>query len=477
MTQFARLCEKTLDDLPADVERPGYDRSALTAGVAHIGPGAFHRAHQAVAFDDLARGGDLRWGITGISLRSAAARQALAPQDGLYALVIPAAERTARRIVGAVRRVVTLENGPWPAVEALADRNVRIVTLTLTEAGYGPPVRHGPATAAGLLSVALALRRQRGLPGLTVLSCDNLVENGRRVAGVVRETAAAFDPELAEWIDTNVAFPSTMVDRITPSITQEDIDAFAAYAGVVDQALVQTEAFSQWVVEDRFIGGRPDLETVGVRMVADVAPFEKAKLRVLNGAHSAMAWLGLLGGVEFVHEFIADAVRRGFILRLWDEVAETLVDAPGIDLDAYRMELLARFEDPAIGHRLAQIAVDSPQKLSQRLIPPLAERCARGLPSPALTLAVAAWIKGQSGRSDSGEPIDLADPAGQGARQRVGGSAAPAERVAAMISMPSVFPPDLAANPELREALTRALHDLDVRGSPACLATLAAEAA
>jgi fructuronate reductase len=466
----ARLSAATLDRLPAAIERPGYAREEVEAGVAHIGPGAFHRAHQAVVFDDILRRGDMRWGVTGLSLRSPALRDALEPQDGLYTLTVNQSERTQRRVIGALRKVIAADGDPLPVAQALSDPAVRLITLTITEAGYVAPSRRGPPTAAGLLAVTLLRRRALGLPGLTILACDNLEGAGRRIAELVYATAAGLDPDLPEWIEANASFPGCMVDRITPATLETDIEALAAHAGVIDRAMVRTEAFSQWVIEDRFVGPRPDFEAVGVQVVADVAPFERAKLRLLNGAHSAMAWLGGLAGLTFVHEFVRDPAGATYVEALWGEAQTTLDPAAGLDLPAYRAQLLARFRDEAIAHRLSQIAIDGSLKLPPRLLSSLATRIERGLPSPALVLAIAGWMKWQSGRDDAGAPVDVRDPLPALLRRRLPGLSEPEDRVAAFLKVETIFSPDLAANQALRAALTETLRRLDNEGARAAFA-------
>ena len=469
MNARPRLSAATLERLPKAIERPGYDRDKVQAGVAHIGPGAFHRAHQAVVFDDLLRRGDPRWGVAGLSLRSPALRDALEPQDGLYTLSISEGSQTRRRVIGSICRVIALDASPIPIVQVLAEPSIHLVTLTITEAGYVAPAHRRPPTAAGLLAAALLARRTRGLPGLTILACDNLEGAGQRMEELVRATAAAIDPDMPAWIEANVRFPDCMVDRITPATTEADIEALAVFAGVEDRAMVRTEAFSQWVIEDRFAGPRPEFEAVGVQVVADVAPFSRAKLRLLNGAHSAMAYLGGLAGLIFVHEFVRDPAGAAFVERLWDEAEATLEPAAGLDLRAYRSRLMARFREPAIAHRLAQIAIDGSLKLPPRLVSSLAIRTERGLPSPAITLAIAAWMKWQSGRDDAGAPVEIRDAQASALRRRLARLSAPEDRVRALLGEETVFPPTLAANEPLRVALAQALSRLDAEGARAAL--------
>jgi fructuronate reductase len=482
LSQPPRLSPASLAALPAGVARPSYDRAAAKAGVVHLGVGAFHRAHQAAVFDRALSAGDLRWAVTGASLRSPAARDALAPQAGLYTLVERDSAGERRRVIGALKDVLVAPDNPPALIEAMASPDVHLVTLTVTEKGYhlGPNGQlslddpaiaadltnpHAPMTAIGFIVRALAARRDLGLPGFTAISCDNIAGNGAKLGAAVQAFACACEPALADWITANAAFPSTMVDRIVPATTLDDIDALATSIGVRDEAMVKTEPFLQWVIEDRFAGARPDFDSLGVQVVKSVEPWEQAKLRLLNGAHSAMAYLGGLAGLRFVHEFVSDPERVAFIERLWDEAGETLVPTPGLDIPTYRAALLARFANPSLNHSLRQIAMDGSQKLPQRLVAPLAARLELDPSSPALTLAVAAWIKWQSGRTDADEAFKVEDPLAGEIGRRLAGLKDAAERVDAMLSVQAVFPPELAARAEFREHLTLALGSLDHLGT------------
>ena len=483
-----RLSATAFTALPSEVERPGYDRAQVKAGVIHLGIGAFHRAHQAVVFDDLLRAGDTRWGVRGASLRSPDVRDQLAPQDGLYSLLVrdSAAERT--RIIGAVQDVLVAPENPTALVDALAAPDTHLVTLTVTEKGYkldpvtgdlieGDPdlardllSLAAPRTAPGFLVAALFRRHARGLPPFTAISCDNLPENGHRLRAAVLALARRHDHRLADWIAQHGAFPQTMVDRIVPATTPDDIEALAARLGVRDLAMVKTEPFIQWVVEDRFVGPRPDLGSVGVQLTADVAPWEEAKLRLLNGAHSAMAYLGGLAGIEFVHQVVALPEGRRFVERLWDEAETTLAPPPGLSIPAYRLDLMTRFSNSALQHRTRQIAMDGSQKLPQRLLSSLAVRLARGQSIEALSLGVAAWMRWQGGRDDAGLVYKVDDPLAQTTAELFGNAAAPAQQVAALLSLASIFPPSLAADSRLQAALIRHLTRLTEHGALAALA-------
>jgi fructuronate reductase len=379
-----------------------YERAGVESGVVHLGLGAFHRAHQAPVFDDLIAGGDGRWGVTGVAMRSPDVVQTLADQDGLFSLTIRGATPTAPRVIGAIRGLMIAAREPEAVIAAIAAPATQLVTLTITEKGY---LDHGPAGAMAIVAAGLARRQAAGLGPVTVMSCDNRAGNGpfaRAAVLAAGESVGVPEPAL-RWIDEAVAFPSTMVDRITPATTAAMIDANSAALGARDEAAVWTEPFWQWVVEDRFAAARPDLAAAGVTMVDDVASWEDAKLRLLNAAHSALAYRGLLNGFVHVHEAIGDAMLRLRVEALWDEAATTL-DTGTVDVPSYRAALLRRFVNPALPHALIQIAADGSQKLPPRILATMAERRARGLASPALAWAVAGWIRAL--RSENG----LKDP-------------------------------------------------------------------
>ncbi len=461
-----RLSEATLDSLPADVVRFGYDRRRTQAGVVHLGIGAFHRAHQAAIFDSLLEG-DPRWAVRGASLRSPGVRDQMMPQDGLYALVVREGDAEQVRVIGAVRDVLVAPEDPAALVEVLAAPETRIVTLTVTEKGYRPdPGETGlaaPRTAAGFIAAGLARRRERGLAPFAALSCDNLPDNGAHLRAAVLAAAERDDPALRDWIADRVAFPKTMVDRIVPATDPADVDALARRIGLVDEAMVKAEPFLQWVIED-FPGERPDFESAGVQMTADVAPWEDAKLRLLNGAHSAIAYLGGLAGISFVDDFVADPAGRAYVEALWDEAQETLSPPPGLDPLAYRAALMRRFANAALQHRTRQIAMDGSQKLPQRLLAPIAERLKRGLPVEALALAVAGWIRWQSGRTDEGEAFTVDDPLAGETTKLLAPHGDPAAQVRAILTL-EIFPPALRENSRFVDVVTRQLTRLAKSGA------------
>ena len=483
-----RLSEATLDALPADIVRPPYDRAAVRRGVVHLGIGAFHRAHQAAVFDAALAAGDDRWGIVGVSLRSAGVRDQMVPQDGLYTLLVRDGETQSARIIGAVQTVLVAPEDPAAVVDALASPDVHIVTLTVTEKGYkldpatgrliadDPAVAadlaglDAPQTAPGFVVAGLARRRAAGLPPFTAISCDNLPHNGRRLEQAVLAIARAHDSALAEWIAAEGAFPQTMVDRIVPATTPDDVAALAGLLGVEDRAMVKTEPFTQWVIEDNFAGPRPDFAALGVQLTQSVPPWEDAKLRLLNGAHSGIAYLGGLAGIDFVHQVVGRADGARFVEALWDEAQAMLSPPPELDLAAYRRELMARFTNSALQHRTRQIAMDGSQKLPQRLLATIAARADAGLSSPVLTLAVAAWMRWQGGVDDAGRPFTVDDPLAARAAAALAGCTNAGERVAALLSLDAVFPPQLASKDAFRAALAEWLTLLEQDGALAALA-------
>lgn len=408
-----RLSSATLAQLRSNVARPAYDRDAQATGIVHLGIGAFHRAHQAVFTDDVMAAGDRDWAITGVSLRSPQVRDAMVPQDGLYSVTTrggPSGDET--RIIGAVRDVIVAPENPSALAATLAAPTTRIVTLTVTEKGYlrGPDGRfdldaaHRGQTIYTILAAAMRARRLGGTGGLTILSCDNLADNGRVLGELLQAYCERHAPEEAAWFASECACPSTMVDRIVPATQESDYASAAERLGLRDEAAVVTEPFRQWVIEDRFATPRPGWDRVGAELVSDVRPYETAKLRMLNGAHSALAYLGLAAGHSYVHQAVADPALFPLIERLMRvEAARTIAAAPGQDLDAYADALLARFRNTALPHRLAQIAMDGSQKIGQRWLESLTVNRARGQDCPATLTALAAWIIHV--RGDNG-PVD-----------------------------------------------------------------------
>ncbi|MDX8507610.1 mannitol dehydrogenase family protein [Mesorhizobium captivum] len=434
----SRLSNATIAELPGAIAIPRYDRDAVTPGIVHLGVGAFHRAHQAAYVDACLADGEADWGIVGVSLRSPDTRDALAPQDGLYTLAVRDSAGEKLQVVGSILSLLVAPEDPGAVLAALTDPRTRIVTLTITEKAYlraadgsldgsHPDIVHdlanpgSPKTAHGFLAEALARRRAAGAPPFTVLCCDNLPANGATLHRLLIEFAmlldargSAGDRPLAGYVADEVAFPSSMVDRIVPATTDADRTRIAGELGLEDAWPVMTEPFRQWVIEDRFPAGRPAWEKFGVTMVEDVGPFEDMKLRLLNGAHSGIAYLGLLSGHATVDRAFADPAIRQFVDWLWAEAIPTLPQDAGLDPIPYTAELAARFSNTALAHRTAQIANDGSQKLPQRIVASALTRLEAGLLPEHLSLVVAAWIAACAARGGSlplghfTDPLDAA---------------------------------------------------------------------
>ncbi|HTO34393.1 MAG TPA: mannitol dehydrogenase family protein [Pararhizobium sp.] len=471
---MSRLSRKTLSQLPASVGKPAYDLAGLTVGIVHLGIGAFHRAHQAV-FTDEVLAGDPSWGICGVSLRSAETRDALAPQEELYTLKVQDGQGAALRVIGSIVETLVAPENPETVLSRMADPSTRIVSLTVTEKGYchnpangaldesHPDILHDlqnpskPKSAVGFIVEALARRRTAGIPAFTLLSCDNLPSNGHVLKRVVTRFAELRDPEFGTFVST-VASPSTMVDRIVPATTDADRSVIAAALGTEDAWPVVTEPFRQWVVEDEFPMGRPRWEEAGVVFVEDVSAFETMKLRLLNGSHSTLAYLGYLAGAETVAEAMALPGMENLIEGLMrEEVSPTLPPLAGFDLDAYRKALIARFKNPALRHRTWQIAMDGSQKLPQRLLGTIRDRIEAGEPYDRLALGVAAWMRYARGIDEAGDDIDVRDPLAE----RIAGLARPLDDadqiVAALLGLTEIFGDDLSADRSFRTTLSATL--------------------
>ncbi|WP_336921059.1 mannitol dehydrogenase family protein [Aquipuribacter sp. SD81] len=478
-----------LPDVPPGVPAPPYDRSRVTAGIVHLGVGGFHRAHQAVYLDDLlARGGDaLGWGVCGVGIlpADAAMRDALRAQDCLYTVVVKHADdRLEPRVVGSLVEYLLLPDDPHAVVERMADPAVRIVSLTVTEGGYhvhqvtgeldasDPALQAdlvpgaAPTTTFGLLLAALRLRRERGVPPFTVLSCDNLQGNGDIARRMVAAYARLADPALGEWVASEVAFPNCMVDRITPVTRDGDREALAATAGLADRWPVVCEPFTQWVVEERFPLGRPAWEEVGVQMADSVEPYELIKLRLLNASHQAIAYLGHLAGHTYAHEVLDRDDFRRLLRGYMDlEATPTLHEVPGMDLEEYKATLLERFANPQIADTLARLCAFSSDRIPKWLLPVVRERLAAGGSVDHAALVVAAWARYAEGVDEQGRPIEVVDRL----RGRVMAAAARHEEdELAFLRDPDLFG-GLVDEPAFTEPYLRSLRTLRSTGADAAL--------
>jgi len=486
---MSRLHPARLHQLPAGVRRPAYDRARLAPGIVHLGIGAFHRAHQAAVTDlAIAASGDLRWGIVGVSLRSPDTRDALAPQDGLYTVALRDARGEALHVVGAVLRVLVAAEDPVAVLDQIAHPDTRIVSLTVTEKGYchepasgrlrwdDPDIVHdlahpeAPRSAIGTLVHGLHRRYAAGQGPLTLLSCDNLPANGDTLRGLVLAYAQRLDTGLRAWIADRCTFPNSMVDRIVPRTGDDDRARIAATLGMADAWPVVGEPFMEWVIEDRFAAGRPAWDQPGAaRFVAEAAPFERLKLRMVNGPQSTLAYLGAMAGLATNNEAVADPDLRRFVdamMRL--EAAPTLGEVLGVDLDDFRARLLARVANPALPHRTQQVAMDGSQKVPQRLLDPLRQRLAAGQGCDRLALAVAAWLHYLRGVDELGAAYPIRDPLADTltrlhAQAESAGPADPASAAARLAAAFTAHAPvfgDLGAHAGFVSAVARGLEAL-----------------
>ncbi len=491
-----RLHPERLHALPQSVARPRYDRAALRGGIVHLGIGAFMRAHLAVANEAaLHASGDLRWGLVGVSLRQPDTRDALAPQQGLYTLAIrdagpDGAPRQRQQVIGGVRELLVAPEDPRAVLERIAHPDARIVSLTVTEKGYchdpatgalrldHPDIVHdlaqadAPKSAIGFIVRGLALRRARGLGALTLMSLDNLPSNGALLQAAVLAFAQAADPALADWIATGCTFPNSMVDRIVPRTTDVDRDTVAKALGQHDAWPVLGEPFFDWAIEDRFAADRPAWAAGGARFVDEAAPWERLKLRMVNGTHSSIAYLGAMAGWRTVDVAIAkEPLRRHIDALMREEIEPTLPALPGLDLATYRASLLARYANPALAHRTHQIAMDGSQKLPQRLLGTVRDRLAADAPITRLALSIAAWLHYLRGRDENGETYAIDDPLAAPLARLVGQAEALPDdirRARLLTGFVPVFG-DLAGHESLVAVLARQLHSLRERGVAATL--------
>ncbi|MBL5930174.1 mannitol dehydrogenase family protein [Lelliottia amnigena] len=470
--------------LPPHVQLPQYDRQQLRSRIVHFGFGAFHRAHQALLTNRVlnAKGGD--WGICEISLFSGDVLMSqLREQDHLFTVLEKGADGNQPIVIGAVHECLNAKLDSLAAIiEKFCEPQVAIVSLTITEKGYcidpatgkldtqNARILHDlenptePHSAPGILVEALHRRRERGLTPFTVLSCDNIPDNGHVVKNAVLGMAEKRSPELAKWIETHVSFPGTMVDRIVPAATEVSLAEITQELGVEDPCAISCEPFIQWVIEDNFVAGRPEWEIAGVQMVQDVLPWEQMKLRMLNGSHSFLAYLGYLAGFAHVSDCMQDDAFREAARRLMlDEQAPTL-RITDVDLTAYADSLIDRFANPALQHRTWQIAMDGSQKLPQRMLEGVRVHLQRESAWPLLALGIAGWMRYVSGVDDAGNAIDVRDPLSEKIRVLVETSSEKG-RVKALLALSEIFGSDLPQHAQFVDAITDAYQRIVERGA------------
>lgn len=479
--------------LTAKATLPTYDRSKLVPRIVHLGFGAFHRAHQAVYADILAAEHGSDWGYTEVNLIGGEQQIAdLNHQDNLYTVAEMSADAWTARVVGVVKEALHAQvDGLETVLAKMCEPQVAIVSLTITEKGYchSPATGqlmldhpfivadlqnpHQPKSAPGVIVEALARRKAAGLPAFSVMSCDNMPENGHVMRNVVCAYARAVDAGLADWIESHVTFPSTMVDRIVPAVTPETLDKIEQLTGVRDPAGVACEPFRQWVIEDNFVAGRPEWEKAGAELVSDVIPFEEMKLRMLNGSHSFLAYLGYLAGYQHINDCMGDEnYRRAAHDLMLKEQAPTL-KVQNVDLARYADLLIERYTNPALRHRTWQIAMDGSQKLPQRMLDSVRWHLADNSNFALLALGVAGWMRYVGGVDEQDNAIEVCDPLLPVIQAAVQQSEEGESRVKALLAIEAIFGKDLPQEGKFVDLVTSAYLSLLNKGAKATVAAAA----
>ncbi|WP_025736655.1 mannitol dehydrogenase family protein [Mycobacterium genavense] len=467
MASAIDLNNASLSNLPIDA--PKYDRGSVRVGIAHIGAGHFHRAHQAAYLNLLLQQRLAReWGICGVGVLPAdwTMRDVLSDQDGLYTLILenPDGSRDAQ-VIGSIVDYRYAPDDPESALQVLAAPSTRIISLTITEGGYRDP--DGPAFT--LITQALARRRDRGVPAPTIVSCDNIENNGEVARRTVLASAERMDPGLAAWVTEHARFPNSMVDRITPATTLEMAAEVRRDFGVNDRWPVVAEPFTTWVLEDDFADGRPPLERAGVLMVDDVRPYELMKLRLLNAGHQCLAYFAHLCGYEFVHQAAQDPLFAKYLLTYFDtEAIPTLPPVPGVDLHQYGRTLVERFAHPAVRDTVARLCAYSSDRIPKWLVPVIRDNLANDGPVQMASAAVASWARYAEGVDEWGEPYEVLD---QLADSLIPIARSHRENPCAFVEISAVFA-DLSHQHRFVEAYRWALDSLHSKGARATLEAL-----
>jgi mannitol 2-dehydrogenase len=487
------LNASTLSALPGDLPVPAYDRGLLRTGIVHFGVGGFHRAHQAIYLDRLMNDGKaLDWAICGVGVMPADRhmREVLDAQDGLYTLVVKAPDGTLEpRVIGSIKEYLFAPDDPSAVIEKLASPSTKIVSLTVTEGGYNfnavsgefvaanPDVQHDlvflnePKTTFGLITAALAVRRERGLAPFTIMSCDNIQGNGHAARRSFVAFATLLDPSLGKWVEETVDFPNSMVDRITPVTTDDDRDEVRKRWGVDDGWPVVCEPFTQWTLEDVFTLGRPPFEEAGVQVVADVEPYELMKLRLLNASHQALCYFGYLAGYRLVHDVAQDPLFADFLLAYMDrEATPTLEPVPGIDLDEYKHQLIERFSNSQVRDTVARLCAESSDRIPKWLLPVIRWNLETGGEIARATAVVASWARYAEAVDEQGNPIEVVDRLKD---TLIATARRQGDDPLAFIRDRDLFG-DLAENERFVAAYRSALASLHAKGARATLTELAA---
>ncbi|KAF4964561.1 hypothetical protein FSARC_7520 [Fusarium sarcochroum] len=487
MAQRLKLTSANLSSISSQqgdskVHVPSYDRNAVKEGIVHVGVGGFHRAHLAVYIDQLLqKHGERDWAICGIGLRpnDAAMRDVLNDQDHLYTVIERSAKGSFANVVGSINSFLFAPDDREAVIAKMAHPDTHIVSMTITESGYyynenthqlkseHPDIQHdlqkenenAPISTFGFLYAALARRHEQGLKPFTVLSCDNMQKNGTITRNMLESFAKLRNPELAKWIAEKGAFPNAMVDRITPSTSQNDIKSLAEDFGIEDAWPVVTEPFMQWVVEDKFADGRPPFEKVGVQVVPDVhdvEQFEKHKLRLLNASHSAMAYPGQLAGFKYVHEVMEHPIYRKFVWQMMqEEVKPLLPEIPGVDIDQYCNTLMERFSNPTIMDQIPRVALNASGKIPQFIMPSIAENIWVTGPFRRLCFVAGAWFTYINGVDDKGNTFEVDDPMRE-TLQRLAKEGGKDPR--SILSVKELFGDDLRSDQRFLDEVTKAME-------------------
>lgn len=478
-----KLSKHTVNSLKKAVTPPNITQ-VPSCGIIHLGVGAFHRAHQAVYTDDVLNTHGGNWGICGVSLRRPNVRDTLAPQDYLYSVISQSEQGEEIKCIRALQTILVAPEDPTAVVKAMNADSCKIVSLTITEKGYYyDPASHAllldhddiqfdlqhlntPKTALGFIVAALQQRMQQEQPSFTVLSCDNLPSNGKLLKNLVLSFAKQVNGALSTWIEKNTRFPCTMIDRIVPATSEQDIKNSTDKLGVTDHAAIMTEPFSQWIIEDSFCNDRPAWESSGAQLVKDVTPFEEMKLRMLNGCHSTLAYLGFLAGYDYIYQVMENSSFITLIDKMMSEqIIPTLTPPEKTDLMTYKEQLITRFKNPCILHKTYQIAMDGSQKLPQRLLNTIRDRIHAQQPYHYLALAVAAWIRYCTGVDETGKTYIIQDPLAQQFTVLTQHKSNSEELVNNFIQLKSVFTEDLASNAGFKHALNYFLKKLLMQGA------------
>lgn len=472
------LSNESLNSLPPEIEVPRYDRSQVKVGIVHIGPGAFFRGHQAVYMDNVMNEGDLRWGICAVDLRSPSRRDALQPQDYLYSVVEQSQAGDSVRVVGSVVKFLVGSENPRAIIDQMADPDIKLVTLTVTQKGYYYDSKSGqldfnhpdikkdleetsdPVSTVGYLVSALERRMKNGTTPFTVMSCDNLPGNGDVLRSVVLAYAGRKSPELRRWISENVAFPNTMVDRIVPQTTPGQVQKIKTH-GIEDAWPIYTEPFRQWIIENKHCNDMPNVEKAGATVVEDVVPYELMKIRILNGSHMALGVVGFMAGFQLGNVALTDARMKSYIQGFMDEAIETLPPVPGIDIPKYRQDTLDRISE--MPDDLTRLARNGSQKVASRFLEPLRDAVSRGTPYDHIAFGIAAWMKYVKGYDANGAVFDINDEEGlrmglQDVARNSNGDPHP------LLAVRQIFGPDLSSHKPFVQKIEKWLHAIEARG-------------